>query len=180
MTGGRIRTSEPSAASGRSVIDDAVDRVPQMHRKTQFIVSSQLLERVSVSTFLPDYLRSRLGPDRGAPDPTLAPLGSADSGATVRGDELVREVERWLEREPDGGTILYFLTGSVNKNVRSMALDGEVLAAVAGAWAAQGYLDFLLLSGGVRWLDDVEDVHALLPPFPAWKRLLSRWFYRVS
>ena len=91
--------------------------------------------------------------------------------------EYLRLVEENGVSEPS--PVLYFLTGSVNKNVRSMALDGEVLAAVAGPWALHAYLDFMLLSGGVAWLRDVEEVEALLPSYSTLKRIISRWLYRV-
>lgn len=79
----------------------------------------------------------------------------------------------------EGERILYFLTGSSNKNVRSMALDGEVVVSVAGAWALQAYLDFVVLSGGTSWVRGVEDVEALLPEFTGLQRFFARWLYRV-
>jgi hypothetical protein len=46
---------------------------------------------------------------------------------------------------------------------------------VAGAHAAQAFMDFVLLTGGITWVQSVEQAGALLPP----KSRLQRWVGRV-
>jgi hypothetical protein len=75
--------------------------------------------------------------------------------------------------------VLYLATGSMNKNVRSFALDAEAEVVVAGPWALQAYLDFALLSGGVVWVNGLEDVEALLPPFSTLRRWIGRLLHSV-
>jgi hypothetical protein len=75
--------------------------------------------------------------------------------------------------------VLYFALGSLNKNIRSMALDGEVLALVAGPWAPHSLFDLVLLASGVTWVDSLSAVEELLPPLTPFKRRLGRWLHRV-
>jgi hypothetical protein len=144
---------------------DASERVPKLHRKTQLIVSGAVLSALSRSPALPEFLESS--------------LADTPSGPGWQSDLLRSEFERMTSEGSLGSPVLYYLSGSINKNVRSMALDGEVMAAVAGPWALQGYLDFLLLSGGVSWVRSPDEVAALIPPFSGWRRPTTRWLYRV-
>jgi hypothetical protein len=50
---------------------------------------------------------------------------------------------------------------------------------VAGHAAAQAFMDFVVLSGGVTWLESAEDAAALLPPLAPWQRLLGRLLHPV-
>jgi hypothetical protein len=68
--------------------------------------------------------------------------------------------------------LAYFMVGSLNKDVRSMALDGEAIALVAERHGRfRQYLDFVLLSGAVTWVETIDELHALAPPYPR----LQRW-----
>jgi phosphatidylserine/phosphatidylglycerophosphate/cardiolipin synthase-like enzyme len=81
--------------------------------------------------------------------------------------------------EADDGGVMYYTTGSLNMNVRSMALDGEVVGIVEGPWALAPFADFLLFSGAVTWVEGLDDVERLLPPFGTFKRRLGRWLHRL-
>jgi hypothetical protein len=169
---------EPSAdVWNRAAVVDVVDRLPKMHRKTQLVVSASVLRELAASEAMPGFLEASFEHQF---EPVRA-LGAGETRGPASPQVLVREYHRLTEegRAFDAPPVLYFLTGSVNKNVRSMALDGEVLAAVAGPWALHAYLDFVLLSGGVTWIRDAEEVEVLLPPYSTLKRIISRWLYRV-
>jgi phosphatidylserine/phosphatidylglycerophosphate/cardiolipin synthase-like enzyme len=71
--------------------------------------------------------------------------------------------------------VLYLTAGTMNMDPRSAMLDGEAMAVVAGAHAAQAFMDFVLLTGGITWVQSVEQAGALLPP----KSRLQRWVGRV-
>jgi hypothetical protein len=110
--------------------------------------------------------------------------GSVPSGRDLLARERI-ETTRSLLRIYDGlegigpDPVLYFGTGSMNKNIRSMALDAEALAVVGGPWALQSLLDLVIFTGGVTWVSSPEEAEALLPPFSAFQRRVSRWLLRV-
>jgi hypothetical protein len=156
----------------------SAERFPQMHRKTQWIVDREVLRAVASS---PDL--------SGIVERALARLQEGEGEATEGGPlmaqrrlaptrellELLEGVEGLEGRDP----ILYFATGSLNKNVRSMALDAEALAVVGGPWALQSFFDMAFHSGGVTWVRSLEDVEAHLPPFSPFQRRIGRWLHRV-
>jgi len=59
--------------------------------------------------------------------------------------------------------IPYFPVGSLNKDWRGAALDGEALAVISGPWALIGWIDFLYIGSRTVWLDDLETFETLLP-----------------
>jgi hypothetical protein len=60
-----------------------------------------------------------------------------------------------------------------------MALDGEAIAIVGGAWALQAYLDFLMLSGVTTWVEHPDELERLHPPFSWVKRWMGRRLRRI-
>lgn len=161
------------------VVADAVERLPKMHRKTQLIASASAVRALAAAPEMAEILDETFALAAGrsaAPAAPGANNGVAPSGPSAR---LMEVYERLEKERAFSDPILYFLTGSINKNVRSMALDGEVLAAIAGPWALQAYVDFVVLSGGVVWVNDVEDLRTLLPPYSRMQRMLGRWLYPV-
>src|SRR5690606_34382986 len=139
----------------RAPVADVVDRLPKMHRKTQLVASRDALRALSAAPGLAGYLEASF---EAMLDPTTNGPGGGQPGSSAHAEPLLAEYEALVASGAVTDPVLYFLTGSVNKNVRSMALDGEVMAAVAGPWALHAYLDFVLLSGGVSWIRSVEDV----------------------
>jgi hypothetical protein len=165
--------------------EDLEVRLPKLHQKSQFFASADLLRAVGESPALPGILQAWLERERVAGTPRWRARGRAEADAReasaeapeIAGTmvEAFRDLPASLLREAP----LYLLVGSLNKNVRSMALDGEVTAAVSGPWALEGYLDFLLLTGSVTWLEDPEELDGHIPPYPDLKRLLGRFLLRV-
>jgi hypothetical protein len=58
----------------------------------------------------------------------------------------------------------YLTVGSVNMDYRSMVMDGEVMITVSGWGAVVGLMDFVLLVGLCKWIEDQAGLDALLPP----------------
>ncbi|MDT8369125.1 MAG: hypothetical protein RQ745_07945 [Longimicrobiales bacterium] len=175
----RLR-DEALPAPGFPGFEDAVERIPQLHRKTQFIASASVLEAIGSSSRMQELLAEALTSTvlNGS---TAERVGEEDADAPDGPSAELRELYEELAGEGafEADPALYYLAGSVNKNVRSMALDGEVLAAVAGPWALQAYADFLVLSGGVVWVTSPEEVSSLIPPYSWIKRRIARWLYPV-
>lgn len=164
-------------------LEDVHERLPLLHRKTQLLVSGKALARLGAAPELPAALDAvLLELSEAEPEPTESgPL--VDQARTRLALRLV-ELHRSLVADATDGDegdedVLYFMVGSINKNVRSMALDGEVLALVSGPWALQAFYDFVMFSGGVTWVRGVSDVEALLPPYSPLRRRIARWLHSV-
>jgi hypothetical protein len=157
---------------------DAHGRPPQMHRKTQLVASGALLAELSRSPALPAVLPALLQAERESlVQPTeFGPLTTQDRMApSARLLGLYGTLPAPLRDHAP----LYLSVGSLNKDVRSMALDGEAHAVVAGAWGLQAYLDFLMLSGAVAWVTTLQEVDELLPPYSNFQRWIGRLLVRV-
>jgi hypothetical protein len=151
----QVRAAIPGVAGvgASGTVENDAGRFPQLHRKTQWLLDREVVRAVAAA----------------AGEGTL----SEDRLLDLH-DELAQR-NGWPEDDP----VLYFALGSLNKNIRSMALDGEVLALVAGPWAPHSLFDLVLLASGVTWVDSLSAVEELLPPLTPFKRRLGRWLHRV-
>jgi phosphatidylserine/phosphatidylglycerophosphate/cardiolipin synthase-like enzyme len=171
------RAVEEGSAGGSGPAHQEEERRPLLHRKTQWIVDREVLRAVAASPDLSVLAAREL-------ELMAQGTGSVPSGRDLLARERI-ETTRSLLRIYDGlegigpDPVLYFGTGSMNKNIRSMALDAEALAVVGGPWALQSLLDLVIFTGGVTWVSSPEEAEALLPPFSAFQRRVSRWLLRV-
>lgn len=158
--------------------DDVRGRPPLMHRKTQLIADRVLLARIAEDPAMPDLLVALLNAEHEgfALSPETGPLPRQQR---LQPALRLKQLHAQLPDHVRAQALSYLMVGSLNKDVRSMALDGEALAVVADAWALQAWLDFVLLSGAVTWLDSREDADALLPPYPRLQRWIGRLLLRV-
>ncbi len=69
-----------------------------------------------------------------------------------------------VPRELAERSFAYFTVGSTNMNYRSMVLDGEVEITVTGWDTLSGLVDFILIVGLTDWIEDLDELDALLPP----------------
>lgn len=170
-----------SVRSGIGAVRSSSSRPPQMHRKTQWILDRGVVADLLSDPGITGIMRGILA------DLQEAGVRPAEGGALLEQDRLAGTLELLaLHRRMAEGVlgdpadpVLYFATGSLNKNVRSMALDGEAIAVVSGDWALQSLYDLILLTGGVTWIRSLEEVEALLPPFSNFQRRIGRWLHRV-
>ncbi|CAN5220795.1 hypothetical protein BH23GEM2_BH23GEM2_11410 [soil metagenome] len=156
------------------IIGDARSRRPLLHRKTQWIMGGDALRQLAAA------------PEMAAALELAASVPRFGAGAGIGSDDDVRAVavralldlHAALPRDAAEAP-LYFTTGSINKNVRSMTLDGEVLGVVAGPWSLEPLLDFLVLVGTVSWVRSLSDVETHLPPYSRPRRLIGRWLHPI-
>ncbi len=172
---------------------EAVGRRPQLHRKTQWMISSDVVSAVMSDEAFPEVLASAL--DRVVEaelSPTESgPIVEQERAATTRALLHLHEGVNGRGGGSSGGGsspgdrvggddhVMYFMTGSMNMAFRSMALDGEALGVVAGPWALQPLLDFLLLSAGITWVRQLSDVEEHLPPYSNFQRRVGRILHRI-
>jgi hypothetical protein len=148
-------------------------RAPKLHRKTQFFASREALVALAgdprvVERFREDIRDASRSLTR---DVAVDPL--------VEDPRVVAELPllaAFRDLPPDlrDDAVLYFSVGSLNKDWRGAALDGEALAVISGPWALIGWIDFLYVSSRTIWLDDVERLEELLPPYSNFQRWLGR------
>jgi hypothetical protein len=165
------RPAVPATAGDDTVV---VDSRPKLHRKTQLIASAAVLQELAASPLLVPIIERAVDglADGMVQTPELGPLVAQPR---LRAANALPELYEGVV--PDAiraDAVLYFMVGSLNKDARSMALDGEVAMLLAGAWALQPLVDFVLLSGGVTWIESVEQLEPLLPPFPPLQRWIGR------
>jgi hypothetical protein len=147
-----------------ALVDDEVERAPKMHRKTQFFATRAVLEAL---------VRDPRVVQRYRDDMRSAVRSAARSGVTERMAEDDRvAAERPLLEAFDSlpaalrdSAPMYLSVGSLNKDWRGAALDGESLAVLAGKWAMIGWIDFLYLAGHTTWIQDSQELERLLPPY---------------
>jgi hypothetical protein len=164
------------------------DARPLLHRKTQLLASrdalaglsaapglgvafaAKLRGRATTAAFAADVVSAITAADPAAAASGPAAAPSPDSAAAML-PGLYRAATTATQRE---GHVLYLLAGTMNMDPRSALLDGEATVAVAGEWATQAFMDFVLLSGGITWVESVEEAAALLPPLSRIQRWLGR------
>lgn len=106
--------------------------------------------------------------------------GESDEEAMARmfqrvGSEIINPILGSMTDAEKSEWVFYLLIGSPNLDHRSMLLDGEVAALVSDWTSLYAFFDFMLLCGVVEWVEDQDQLNALLPR-PGWlKRLLARW-----
>jgi hypothetical protein len=58
---------------------------------------------------------------------------------------------------------------------RGLMMDGEVLYVTASRGVLPGMLDLVVLLGLCDWVDDTQQLDALLPPYKEWQRKVGRF-----
>ncbi len=157
------------------IVADTVLR-PKLHQKVNYFASaetwSKYLTRPEIKDLLvplmaheAEYYRD---PDSYS-DPRVFPA-HIDSIAR----SIYEKVEAERTPEEREREIRYLTVGSANQDYRSMLMDGEVAFVVAGSGALKGLLDMLFLTGTAVWVDDLEALDRLLPPYNEFERRLGR------
>src|SRR5690606_41370537 len=90
--------------------------------------------------------------------------GPVPAERRLEGARTLMEGHDHLPAPVRDSSLLYLAVGSLNKDTRGMALDGEVMAVVSGRWALSAYLDFWSLFGSTTWIERVEEIDELIPP----------------
>lgn len=164
---------EATGFEPEEVVEDEEERLPKLHRKTQFFGSREALAALARDPRVVERYREDI---RDA---------SRSLTTAVAADPLVEDrrvaaertlLEAWNDLPPRlrDEAPLYFTVGSLNKDWRGAALDGEALAVVSGPWALIGWIDFLYLGSRTVWLDEVAEMEELMPPYSNFQRWLGR------
>lgn len=169
----RMRDAPPAAA----LVADVSERKPLLHRKVQWVLGGEALRAIAAAPELPEVLqRILLTPAEtlATASPIRPPQGDPGVAGTSELPRLYSQIA-----DPSADPVLYHTSGSINKSVRAMILDGEMLGVVAGPWALESFVDFVLLTASITWAESVEDVERLLPPYKGLWRRFGRWWRSV-
>ncbi len=158
------RARMDSLQAGREAVPaDSVGQRPQLHQTVQFIASRALLEELALQPethrALDLTLRQWSEGVTVTPEPGVIPA--------QRRLEVVRTLMEGHDQLPApvrDHSVLYLAMGSLDRDTRGLALDGEALALVSGRWALSAYLDFWSLFGSTTWIERLEQIDDLLPP----------------
>ncbi len=152
-----------------TIVDDVVDRSPNLHRKTQFFAMRRPLSAI-VRGLDAETIRAGLAAEAiGAARPDSLSLAQRVAAA-VPMISRVALLPDSLQRQ----AVFFAAVGSMNKDDRSLMLDGETLSIVAGKWSMAQFPDFALLLGRTTWVTDQSDIDRLIPPYGAFPRRLGR------
>ena len=69
----------------------------------------------------------------------------------------------------------YLTVGSHNMDYRGMMMDGEVLYITSGGGITPGLIDLLLIASLSTWVEDLDSLDALIPPYNEWQRRIGRY-----
>jgi hypothetical protein len=86
--------------------------------------------------------------------------------------ELAAKAAERLHVERSGAA-MFLTAGSQNKDLRSMLLDGEMKAVVAGPKALIGLLEFVHILGLTRFPESQAELEQLMPPWSESTRSLA-------
>ena len=154
-------------------LEEEEDRLPKLHRKTQFFGSREALAALARDPRVIERYREDIR------DASRSLTTGVATDTVVEDPRVAAErplLEAWNDLPPRlrDEAPLYFTVGSLNKDWRGAALDGEALAIVSGPWALIGWIDFLYISARTVWLDDVARMEELMPPYSDFQRWLGR------
>ncbi len=149
------------------------NREPKLHRKTQFFATRKALARLAEHPAVVEHYRSDIRDASRSLTKSVAVDPLVDDPRVVSERPLLDAYEDLPESLQDE-SVLYFSVGSLNKDWRGAALDGEALAFISGPWALIGWIDFLYISSRTIWLEDIETLEQLLPPYSNFQRWLGR------
>lgn len=158
------RARMDSLQAGRDLpSNDSVGARPALHQKTQFVASRALLEELALQpeTHRALDLTLRQWSEGVTVTPEAGPIPAQRRLEVAR---TLMEGHRHLPAPVRDSSLLYLAVGSPNKDTRGMALDGEAVALVSGAWALSAYLDFWSLFGSTTWIERGEEIDELTRP----------------
>ena len=157
--------------------DDAVARKPKIHLKAQIFSSPQvnntLLPLEGWGPLFRDYIIARAG--QSAHRDRYVDVKELREQLSRRTHLLVREWAETLSAEDEERLAMFLTIGSQNQDYRGKIMDGEVLFVTSGLRAGVAFLDMMELMLVSTWIDDLETLDKLMPPYTGFKYKFSRY-----
>ena len=160
--------------------DDAEDRKAKLHLKMNFFLSPEASRMLSFSGWrelFRQYLLYRMKFLQSKDEYVdVKDIPSALQEAFV---QVMSSYWAELSEEEKQRAMAYMTVGSQNHDYRGLMLDGEVVCAVSGVETFAAVIDFFFLSGITTWVEDLETLEELLPPYSGWRRWFSRYIMKT-
>ena len=160
--------------------EDMEKRKPKLHLKTNFFASGQLRELLSWQGWdeiLDFYLRHRTNlTAREAGDVDVKDIPEELREAA---ESLLESYSASLSEEEKDRVIYYLIVGSQNQDYRGMIMDGEVACVVAGHHSLVALVDLFFMMSLTTWVEDIETLDKVLPPYTGWKRWIGRYIMKA-
>ncbi len=156
---------------------DAIDRKPKIHLKAQFFssphVNKTLMPLEGWGPLFRDYIIARAS--QTAHRDRYVDVKELREQLSRRTRRLVREWAEMLNSEDEERLAMFLTVGSQNQDYRGKIMDGEVLFVTSGLRAGVALLDMMELILVSTWVDDLETLDALMPPYKGFKQKFSRY-----
>jgi hypothetical protein len=158
------------------VAADVDDRKPKLHLKAQLFLSrdaEEILKKLDWPALVDAFLSQSMKQvhDRSQ----YVSAKQAWMANEHIWDEQLDALAAETTSEERARAIAYLSVGSHNMDYRGLMMDGEVLYVTASRGVLPGMLDLVVLLGLCDWLDDVQQLDALLPPYKEWQRKVGRF-----
>ena len=157
---------------------DEVARLPQLHRKTQFVADSAALVRlaarpewreVAIQSMIARAQQAQRGTRTGLYDDTVSTAAAAATATLLKA---------YLASRPPADSArmsFYFTVGTQNQDPRGMLLDAEAVFVLSGMSGAIGLFDLYSLMARSTWIETEAEMDRLLPPYSKWQRRIGRF-----
>ena len=161
--------------------EDAEERLPKLHFKVNLLVGESFQHFASqpgwadVFELYLDYRLKFLGRTQG----DLVEIKDLPEELRKSFRHVFRSYISSLPREKLQRSLAYLIVGSQNQDYRGMIMDGEAACVIGGADSVIALLDIFYISGITTWVDDLETLNNLLPPYFGWKRWLGRFIMKT-
>lgn len=158
--------------------EDKQERLVNIHRKTRFFASREILSALARLPTPEGVLRREM-------DLFIRSSLEENPGNVFEIElmdimyPLIAEYETLKHNDTPNNNILYYSVGSMNHDPRGMMLDGEVSYLISGPWALWGYIDALFLLGQVDWVSTKEELEKYLPGTSERMRRLGHWIRNI-
>jgi len=157
------------------VVEDIGKRKPKLHLKAQLFLNRPAVSNFALldwGTYLERAMVERVrqvDPDQYA---DLRETWGESHRFIVEEAARVREIG---DPKNLGHGIGYLTLGSHNMDYRGMMMDGEVLYVTAGIGVLSGMRDLFMVAIVSDWVDDLEELEALVPAYSEWQRRVGRY-----
>jgi hypothetical protein len=173
------RVTEQLIAMGFSpdyVAEDEKERRPKLHLKAQLFMTADTLAALRMMDTR--KLMDEFWLQRARHAANAEQYLSVRKSWTESSDLWAQEIAKAVAAAPPDvlqGAASYMTVGSHNMDYRGMMMDGEVLYITSGRGIISGLLDLIVLTSLSTWVEDLETMNELVPPYSEWQRLLGRY-----
>ena len=161
--------------------EDIEERLPKLHLKINAFTSDEFQQFVAQpgwADVLEAYAKYRLKfLTRGQDE--LVEVKDVPAELRETFNRLFWPYVNSLPEEALQRAISYLIVGSQNQDYRGMIMDAEAACVVSGYDSVIAMFDLFFMTGVTTWVDDVETLNTLLPPYTGWRKRFGRYIMKA-